>query len=199
MKFRIVVFLKAPRPGQVKTRLAISIGAEAAHQAYLKLADTFLKQLITYPQVELRYAPDDAALEIQPFKKHPDWTLTPQGQGDLGQRMERGVREALSEVDAVLCLGTDCPYVRKTDIERAFEFLREHDAVLGPAVDGGYWAIGLRKTESTLFQQMPWSTAEVLSITRKRLQTMEMSFRELRELEDVDDLESWQRFEGSIR
>ncbi len=197
MEFRIVVFLKEPRPGQVKTRLAASIGSNAACQAYLKLADTVLKQLASYSELELRFAPDDAIQEIERFKKHPEWRLQPQGEGDLGQRMERAVRGALSEVDAVICIGTDCPYVQKTDIDQAIEVLKGQDAVLGPALDGGYWAIGMRKPEPTLFQDMPWSTSRVLDITRERLQSAGMSFQELRELEDVDDLGAWERFEAS--
>lgn len=195
MEFRIVVFLKAPRPGQVKTRLAASIGAEAACQAYILLAETFLSQLVSFSDVELRFAPDDACDEIGRFQLHPAWKMKQQGAGDLGQRMERAVLESLAEVDAVLCLGTDCPYVGMEDIRQAFGILAEHDAVLGPAVDGGYWAVGLRKSERNLFHEMPWSTAEVLEITRNRLAVAKMSFQELRELEDVDDLESWQRFE----
>jgi len=199
MQFRIVVFLKAPRPGQVKTRLAASIGQEAACEAYLELADTFLAQLATFPEVELRFAPEGAIQEIERFKKHSEWRLKPQGEGDLGQRMERAVEESLSEVDAVICIGTDCPYVRKTDLDQAFDILSKKDAVLGPALDGGYWAIGMRKPEATLFQDMPWSTPEVLAITRQRLQVAGMSFRELRQLEDVDDLEGWNRYVGCAR
>jgi rSAM/selenodomain-associated transferase 1 len=196
MTFRIIVFLKAPRPGEVKTRLAASIGPEGACQAYLELSDTFLKQLVSFTQVELRFSPDDAVLEIESFKMHPDWMLMPQGPGDLGQRMERSVQDALTEVDAVLCVGTDCPYIRKTDIDQALEILRDQDAVVGPAADGGYWAIGLRRQESTLFQEMPWSTPGVLGITRQRLQAANMTFRELRELEDVDDFEAWKKYVG---
>lgn len=196
MQLRIVVFLKAPRPGQVKTRLAASVGQEAASQAYLKLADTFLEQIASYSEVELRFAPDDASQEVERFKKRSEWSLKPQGEGDLGLRMERAVREALMEVDAVICIGTDCPYVRKTDLDQAMEALTRHDAVLGPALDGGYWMIGLTRPESSLFQEMPWSTPQVLDVTRNRLRSAGVSFQELRELEDVDDLESWRRFEA---
>ena len=106
------------------------------------------------------------------------------------------MEESLAEVDAVICIGTDCPYVRKTDLDQAIDILSKKDAVLGPALDGGYWAIGLRKPEATLFQDMPWSTPEVLAITRQRLQAAGMSFRELRQLEDVDDLGGWNRYVG---
>lgn len=195
MKVKIVVFLKAPRPGFVKTRLASSLGDAGACQAYIKLAHFFLNKLSSYPDVELCFAPDDASLEIKPFIKSSSWILKPQGQGDLGQRMSRAMQASLPDADGVLIFGTDCPYIETDDVDTAIEALKSSDVVLGPATDGGYWMIGLRHHEPDLFKNIAWSTDQVLDQTRNRIQSLGLHCRELRELEDVDDFSSWQKAE----
>lgn len=195
MKVKIVVFLKAPRPGWVKTRLAASLGDGEACKAYTKMAHCFLDKISKYTDVELRFAPDDAQQEILPFMKSPQWTMKPQGEGDLGQRMTRAMEEALGETEVVLIFGTDCPYIETDDVDNAMEALKSSDVVLGPAADGGYWMIGLKNHEPDLFKNIAWSTNQVLDQTLVSVESMGLSIRMLRLLEDVDDLASWQRFE----
>lgn len=195
MKVKIVVFLKAPRPGFVKTRLASSLDNVEACRAYTRLAHYFLDTLSPYPDVELRFAPDDAQQEILPFMKSPQWTMKTQGDGDLGQRMSRAMQESLPDADGVLIFGTDCPYIETDDVDTAIEALKSSDVVLGPAADGGYWMIGLRHHEPSLFKDIAWSTNQVLDQSRKRIQSLGLLCRELRELEDVDDIASWQMAE----
>ena len=194
MKVRIVVFLKTPRPGYVKTRLAASLGDEEACSAYKQLAHHFLNKLSDYQDVELRFAPDDAAEEITPFLKSSHWTLKPQGGGDLGQRMLRAMEECFEDSDAILIFGTDCPYIDSFDLGAALEAIQSSDVVLGPAKDGGYWTIGLSQPQSALFEGISWSTDQVLKQTLERAKQRALNYRLLRELEDVDDSESWERY-----
>ena len=191
---QLIVFLKSPRPGWVKTRLAIELGAEAACEAYVRLVETVLRQLAPLDNVELRFTPDDSRAEIEPWRR-PKWRASPQGSGSLGDRLARAVDEAFqSGARRVIVIGSDCPAVRPADIEAASAALEDHDVVLGPAVDGGYWLIGLRSPDTRVFEGISWSTHLVLTQTLARCREAGLTVSLLRELRDVDTLEDWRRF-----
>jgi rSAM/selenodomain-associated transferase 1 len=190
----IIVFLKAPRPGAVKTRLAEAIGATAAAEAYRILLRQVLDQLAGIDHVELRYAPDDARAEIALWAR-PPWTGRAQGEGDLGARLARAFADSFaSGNERVLIIGTDCPYLRPSDLEAAWRELAEADVVLGPALDGGYWLIGLRAPCAALFEDISWSTSSVLAETLRRCQKHGLKVHLLRKLADVDTVADWRRF-----
>ncbi len=190
----LIVFVKAPRAGQVKTRLARAIGADAANVAYRRLAETVLDSLRELPQVQLRFAPDDAANEIRPWLR-ADWNALEQGAGDLGARLERGFDEAFAGgAQRVVVIGSDCPDISVADVQDAWDALRRADVVLGPATDGGYWLLGLRAPQPALLQNMEWSTSTVLAETLARCKASRLRVRQLRELSDVDTIEDWRRF-----
>src|SRR5688572_19334877 len=108
---RAIVFVKAPRPGSVKTRLAHTVGPEAACAAYGRLVETLLQALSSLPEVELRFAPDDAEKEIQSWLRK-GWRARPQGGDDLGQRMQTAFADAFAEgASRVVIVGSDCPEV----------------------------------------------------------------------------------------
>lgn len=93
-----------------------------------------------------------------------------------------------------LIIGTDCPYVTAADLRDADAALDTHEVVLGPAVDGGYWLIGLRAVYEGLFQDIPWSTGEVLAATLKAGQAAGLKIHLLRTLEDIDTAADWERY-----
>lgn len=188
---RVIVFLKAPRPGFVKTRIAAQLDAEAAVAIYQVLVGMTLSRLIGRTDVELRYAPDDAALELGCWRR-PGWNVRPQGEGDLGDRMSRATEDAFAEgVKSVVILGADCPEFGATDIDAAFDALGGHDVVLGPATDGGYWLVGLIRPLPALFRDVPWSSDRVFETTRQRALDSKLRVAELRRLRDIDTLEDW--------
>ena len=119
--------------------------------------------------------------------------MNPQGEGDLGERMARAMDQALDEADAVLIFGTDCPYVEFRDVETAIQALLSSEVVIGPAADGGYWMIGFRNAEPEIFTNISWSTDQVLGQTYDRIKKLGLNCFQLRTLEDVDDLGSWER------
>ncbi len=184
---RIIIFVKAPRPGFVKTRLAAAIGNEAACDAYRQLAETVLANLAPLAHAELRFTPDDAENEITPWLSD-DWTARPQGNGDLGKRMHRAFSEANGPA---IIIGSDCPEVKISDLQAAAEALQTQDAVLGPAKDGGYWLIGLNAPCPALFDGIEWSTETVLQTTLAKADKAGLTVKLLRELADVDDWESF--------
>jgi len=190
----LIVFVKAPRPGLVKTRVAESVGADAACMVYTCLADCLFVWLRTVPEIELRFTPDDAAGEIQRWMR-PGWTAVPQGPGDLGERLDRAFAEAFRRgAQCVVVIGSDCPDVRTADVRDGWQSLQTHDVVLGSATDGGYWLIGLRAPQPDLFRGIAWSSSAVLYETTARARAAGLTVHQLRELGDVDTIEDWQRY-----
>ena len=191
---KLIVFVKAPRPGEVKTRLARTIGAPAAVTAYRQLVETLLNQLQGLGGVEVCFSPDDAAGEVQHWVKE-GWNSSPQGDGDLGQRLQSAFQRAFhAGAKRVAIIGSDCPAVRVEDIREAWGGLQTHDVVLGPATDGGYWLIGLRQLQPILFRGVHWSTKDVYAETIQHVEHAGLSVRLLRELADVDTNREWRAF-----
>jgi rSAM/selenodomain-associated transferase 1 len=191
---KLIVFIKAPRPGTVKTRLAKTIGPEAACAAYQTLVAATLAQLSGLTNVELRFAPDEALSEIKPWLRE-SWHAQPQGQGDLGQRLHASFVETFADgAQRVAITGSDCPTVTGQDIKDAWAALNTHDVVLGPAKDGGYWLIALRQPQPGLFHGINWSTDQVLRETIERAEAAGLRVRLLRELADVDTEKEWRDY-----
>ncbi|MHB8522277.1 MAG: TIGR04282 family arsenosugar biosynthesis glycosyltransferase [Limisphaerales bacterium] len=189
--------MKAPRPGEVKTRLAQTLGPSAACAAYRLLVQTLLGRLAELSSVELRFTPADALAEIQPWLQ-PGWLAQAQEEGDLGARMQSAFSAAFrSGMHRVVIIGSDCPEITTADIDAAWTALLAHDLVLGPARDGGYWLIGLRRPRPALFHRMPWSTDQVLAETLRRAAAARLRVQLLRELTDVDSAQQWQDFRST--
>ena len=199
MSQKLIVFVRAPRLGEVKTRLAHAIGREAALSAYRVLVGQLLENLGRLQNVELRLTPDAGRAELPPWLR-PGWALMPQGEGDLGVRLGRAFQESFAEgSQGVVIIGSDCPAVSVADIESAWRSLLTNDVVLGPASDGGYWLIGLRGPQPCLFENVPWSTASVLETTLARVRNAGLTFHCLRELTDIDTAEDWKEFNLAIQ
>jgi rSAM/selenodomain-associated transferase 1 len=195
-KQQVIIFVKAPRPGAVKTRLAQAIGAEQACIAYQSLVRAVLGNLRACDAVELRFAPDDALPEIVPWLQ-PAWVAKPQGDGDLGGRLARAFQDAFgSGAERVVVIGSDCPEVTMEDLAAAFHALDRADVVLGPAEDGGYWLIGLKQFARSLFDRISWSTARVLEQTVERIREAGLRVNFLRTLHDVDTGADWDRWQS---
>lgn len=191
---RLLVFVKAPRPGLVKTRLVPSLGAAGAASAYAALVDALLTRLDTLRDVELWFTPPDRLDAIRPWLR-PGWGAQAQREGDLGDRLHHAFATAFAQgATRVVVIGSDCPEVAVPDIRTAWTRLETADVVLGPAADGGYWLIGLRRPQPELFRDIPWSTSDVLARTLERVAGQELRPALLRELRDVDTIEDWLAF-----
>lgn len=191
---QLIIFLKAPRPGAVKTRLAHAIGVVAATAAYRRLTQTLIGQLESLSNVELRFSPDDAQSEIESWQR-PGWTARPQGSGDLGNRLLSAFTDAFAgSSQHVVIIGSDCPTVTADDVQAAWHKLIDHDLVIGPATDGGYWLIGLNQSQPVLFQEIAWSTETVLADTLARAEALKLRVHRLRTMADVDTERDWLEF-----
>ena len=193
---QLIIFVKAPRPGHVKTRLAQAIGPDAACAAYCEMVDSLLKNLRGLDDIQLRFTSDDALAEILHWV-HPPWGAAPQGTGDLTQKLIAAFRDAFaSGAERVAIIGSDSPDITRTDIHSAWAALTDNDVVIGPAEDGGYWLIGLRTEQPALFQNIPWSTNTVLQETLTRAKSAGLKTSLLRVLPDIDTVEDLHRFRG---
>ncbi len=186
---RILVFAKAPVAGEVKTRLAVGIGAERAATLYAQLLRATLRTAARsgLAPVELYVASaTDHPLFVSLAREYALEIKAQQGE-DLGQRMYNAIQNALSGSSFVILIGTDCPPMSADYLAQACRQLDSGTAVvLGPAEDGGYVLMGARCCDRYLFTDMPWSTGRVLQLTRERLQSLNLAFAELATLWDVD-------------
>jgi rSAM/selenodomain-associated transferase 1 len=187
---RLVVFVKRPRAGEVKTRLARETGSEAAAVVYRAMAEHVLRATApldgTYDRV-VSYAPADAGDEIRAWL--PAETCLPQAEGDLGARMTHALASALaSGASRAVLIGTDAPALGREHVLQAFAALRDVDLVLGPARDGGYYLVGLGAPRPALFEGIAWSTSSVCAATLERARALGLRHRLLPELRDVDTL-----------
>ena len=196
---RILLFAKAPVPGQVKTRLIPALGAEGAarlHAVLLARTLALLDEADLAP-LELHCAPDVDDPRLRALADKYGVRCLPQCDGDLGARLLTGSADALMRADAAVLIGCDCPELDAAYLQRALQALadRRTDAVLGPAADGGYVLLGLRRAAPELFMDMPWGTDRVADATRARMAALGWRWTELPVLRDLDRPEdlAWYR------
>ena len=181
--------VKEPRPGRVKTRLGRDIGMTRAAWWFRHQTRALIRRLDDPRwQTYLAVSPDRDGLTSRVWPAH--LPRIPQGRGDLGHRMAR-VFHSLPPGPACI-IGADIPGITPDAIEEAFRALGPADATFGPAPDGGYWLIGLKRSRSipaTLFQGVRWSTSTALADTQASLPGLRLStVRTLRDVDEVTDL-----------
>ncbi|MCB1050875.1 MAG: TIGR04282 family arsenosugar biosynthesis glycosyltransferase [Acidobacteria bacterium] len=201
MKRALLCFLKYPAPGQVKTRLAVDLGAERAAELYRDLTERVITEAFcTEDQYDLILCvdPQTAISEYQAWLGG-HFVFWPQAGENLGKRMIHAFAQAFQQgYEQVLLIGSDCIGMDETFYEAAFARLDDHDVVIGPCPDGGYYMIGLKQAQDLLFERMPWSTAEVLSLTLDRIEALQLKVQQLEEKFDLDDLENLTRFRDAL-
>lgn len=191
----LIVFIKYPRPGFVKTRLSRYIGDERAVEVYKKTAETVLVHIassetaiLTY-DVMLSFTPKEDEQRIQHWLNF-NGPLLPQEGNDLGARMLHAFQHGFDEAyKHIIIIGSDCPDISQIIINNGFAQLAKNNAVLGPAQDGGYYLIGLKKTIPDIFKNIDWSTDKVLRQTLEKLNSLPVSYALLPVLRDIDTLE----------
>jgi len=181
----LVIFVKEPQAGRVKTRLAGTMGAVPAAFLYRRMTDFTITRLCRGAwRLWLAVSPD-AALQRKDLWPSSVPCL-PQGQGDLGMRLKSVFRSL--PPGPVVIIGSDCPAVTPRDIETAFRSLTRAHAVLGPAEDGGYWLVGLKRPPARrAFRGVRWSGRHAMADTLAGLHPRHVTF--LRTLRDVDTSE----------
>lgn len=202
MENALIIFLKYPEPGKVKTRLAKDIGNEKACAIYKLLAENVIKNILTKNPgtytVHFFFTPADRETEIKDWLKpfiHGNRVVktkfSPQEGRNLGERMSHAFKEILQEKSCKKCIiiGTDCPEIDATLIENAFDILKEKNVVIGPCKDGGYYLLGMSRPASDLFVDIDWSTDLVFEQTMEKIQKNKLSGGVLKTLTDIDTQE----------
>ena len=198
----ILLFVKAPLPGQVKTRLAASLGEDATLQLYRRFAQDILTAIDGAGiAVQVHYTPADARKAVAAWLGQ-ERQYAPQEGADLGSRMENAFRRAFAEGSprAVL-IGSDLPDLPGDLLTEAFRSLDNNDAVIGPAKDGGYYLIGFRRDTflPAIFPGMAWGTNRVYSVTLERFTQARYRVHSLREWQDVDTVEDLKTLRARAR
>lgn len=190
MKRQLVIMVKAPVMGRVKTRLGREIGQVEATRFFRVALERLVRRLNSPKwQTILAVSPDESLL-------HWPWPegvyLATQGAGDLGARMQRMFDEL--PCGPVVIIGSDIPAITPAHIEKAFAALGRSDAVIGPAPDGGYWLIGLKRRPNIprAFENVRWSSPSTLADTLLSLKRQKVS--RIDTLEDVDDAAAYKRW-----
>ena len=186
MRGTVIIFVKTPVAGRVKTRLGADIGYGRAAALFRMLAHRTMMQSEKGPWQTMLAVDPPAATHLSAQFWPPHVVRMPQGPGDLGQRMAHAFENA--PPGPVIIIGADAPGLRARHLRQAFEALNGGDAVFGPAVDGGYWLVGLnrRRAAPDLFNGVRWSSRHALKDTLKTLPA-DFEVRMLETLADVDE------------
>jgi rSAM/selenodomain-associated transferase 2/rSAM/selenodomain-associated transferase 1 len=191
-KNALIYFLKAPRAGEVKTRLALTIGEESATRLYTLMCEHLLTRPL--PQaIDAYIAYDDPKHETKPsFFAERSWFY--QCEGDLGERMKHAFTSLFAQgFDRVVLVGSDIPELDENVLQEAFLLLQKSEAILSPTVDGGYYLIGFHRDSfcTAAFEGIVYSQSDVYEKTLAKLSHLKLTHGvKLQDVDTLDDLKS---------
>jgi hypothetical protein len=205
---QLIVFTRYPEPGHTKTRLIPVLGPDGAAALQRQMTEHVIDQVVRLLRrrpltVEIRFGGGSDRLMRNWLGS--GFLYGAQGGGGLGRRMAAAMAAAFDAgAQSAVITGTDIPGITAEILERAFDALGDTDAVYGPAVDGGYYLVGLRRGASgralpKLFTGLPWGSERVLTLSTERARELALSVATVDTLADVDrpeDLAVWERFAG---
>ncbi|MBY0476664.1 MAG: TIGR04282 family arsenosugar biosynthesis glycosyltransferase [Chitinophagaceae bacterium] len=196
-KKAIIVFVKNPEPGKVKTRLAKDIGDAAAVDVYrLLLQHTHDVLLPASADKFIFYADKIKRLDL--WKTNSFYKQLQQGD-DLGERMQHAFSFLFElRYEQVLIIGSDCPQLSTNHLNHAFELLETHDVCIGPVDDGGYYLLGLRAVHQPFFSNKAWSTDSVFNRTINDAAEAGLTVALTEQLRDVDTLTDWEELKALL-
>ncbi len=201
IKTALLVFTRAPVPGQTKTRLIPLLGAEGAaefHQTVLH--STLVKAKASYFRtVEIWCTLGNGHPFLTQCGLDYSCAIKIQQGHDLGKRMYRATDTALAKNAFVAVIGSDCATITTGILNQCYQHLHKgKDAVLGPAQDGGYYLIGLNVSHPEIFQNILWGTAHVAESTRQNFARLNIDYVELETLDDIDTPRDYQKYINEI-
>ncbi|MFM8551171.1 MAG: TIGR04282 family arsenosugar biosynthesis glycosyltransferase [Nitrospiraceae bacterium] len=201
----LVIFGKAPIPGQVKTRLCPPLTDDEA----ATLQGSLVLDVVEKARASAKSGQYDCIFACAPSREHVFFKVLEDRQGlrlldqvgeDLGTRMARAFQDTFNQgYQQVVIVGTDVPTLPASSFGTAFRLLKDHDLVLGPALDGGYYLIGLQRPAPDLVTGMPWSTDQVLTLTKKKAEGLGLKTALLPTYRDLDRLEDLQALIGEAK
>jgi uncharacterized protein len=201
----ILIFIRYPVPGQAKTRLTPALGAEGAARLHRRMAEHVVAEARNVQAAEKNGVTVTICYTGGRRRDFHAWlgtdlAFTPQVAGDLGDRMHAAFAQAFDEgAERVLAIGVDIPALSRRILCRAFNELSGSDVVIGPAMDGGYYLIGMKKLHAESFSDIDWGTSRVLAQTRDALSGLRISVDALPALADIDRPEDLPLLSGDAR
>ena len=193
----LIIFIKNPTLGKVKTRLAKTVGDEKALEIYLELTET------TRKNAKILRGTNRYVFYSDFYDRDDEWPNSAfqkqvQSGDDLGERMFNAFSIILKSNEKAVIIGSDCPTLTADILGNAFDALENHDFVVGPSTDGGYYLLGFgqQNLSDLVFKNMDWSTDKVLPTTLKRIEDAGKSVFLLPELTDVDEEKDWLAYKG---
>jgi rSAM/selenodomain-associated transferase 1 len=196
----VIVFCKHPEPGMVKSRLAADLGDERAANIYKTLLNNTILNITQNKQninseIFLYCYPNIHHPMLSELATNYSLELKKQSAGTLGDKMHHAINTYISDENHVVLIGSDCLMINKHYIENAFNALASgNDIVLGPSRDGGYALIGAKRIDTSIFENVRWSTNQVLKQTTFKLQKLGWKYSCLSEVRDIDHLDDYQYF-----
>lgn len=191
------IFVKNLIPGTYKTRLAAEAGTEDTEKIYRKLLEITGEISTKFPGAVSvffnKQLPDKGESQYFPSDRY----FIQKGR-DLGEKMYRGFELLLRSHQKAIVIGSDCPVLKRNHLSEAVRALDKCDLVLGPAEDGGYYLIGMKKPHRFLFKDIKWSSPAVLEDTLQFARAKNLNYHLLEILYDVDRLADWQRYREYI-
>lgn len=194
----LLIFIKNPEKGTVKTRLSQTVGEGKALQIYQKLlaytrgvtADVEADRLLWYSD----FVPE------QDDWKESEFTKKVQRGASLGKRMSHAFATAFDEgYERAVIIGSDCAQIKPDHIEQAYQKLQNFDVVVGPSRDGGYYLLGMKKYRPALFENKAWSTENVLAQTLEECSKLGLRYHLLETLNDVDTEADWNKVKDQFK
>ena len=185
----LIIFSREPEPGLTKTRLVSRLGEQGAADLHKRMLERLLNvaRRSRFDTVEIWAGGPGASQRLKHFADEYEMQLNHQSGDDLGKRMFNAIKASLPHYTYVVLIGTDCPCITEHHLNEAKTMLENgQDVVLGPTEDGGYYLIGARKINETLFEAVDWGTAKVVDQTRRRLNRLGYHWGELEKLWDID-------------
>lgn len=196
-KSALLVFTRAPIPGETKTRLIPLLGAQGAaefHQTIL-LSTLTEANASDFGTVEIWCATESNHPFLEQCEMDYSCAIKIQQGNDLGERMRHAADSVLAENEFVVLIGSDCPAITADILNQSYQHLSNgKDAVLGPSKDGGYYLIGMKESNPGIFQGINWGECDVAENTRQILIRQDLDYVELVELSDIDTPDDYQEY-----
>lgn len=192
----LIIFIKNPEKGKVKTRLAKTVGDDQALKIYKALMG-HTRNLASQIQAKRHLFYSQYINEQDGWSKDL-FVKDLQADGSLGEKMASAFQSVLANHSKAIIIGSDCASLTTAIIEDAMQALDQHDFVIGPALDGGYYLLGMRNFEPSLFKDMPWSTEKVAQLTIERITARGKTHFLLPALSDIDFEEDWNKYGWSL-
>jgi rSAM/selenodomain-associated transferase 1 len=190
----LIVFLRFPQLGKVKTRLASTLGHEVALSIYKDLLSLTLTAAADSGSAVYLFSEGGLPSYEERF---PTFSYHLQSTGNLGLKMADAIAYVLQFHSKAVVIGSDCPSLSASILRESFTILDTYDIVLGPAMDGGYYLLGCKKLYETIFDDIQWSTPHVLAQTIEKIIAANLTYCLLTPLSDIDTEEDWNRYKDS--